>query len=52
MKYTYLEVSDEIQEGDEYHYRWKTWRPVEPDMIGKTRGQAFGYRNRIRREAK
>ena len=51
-EYPYLELTDEIQEGDEYHHLWTIWRPFEPDMIGKTRGQVFGYRTKIRKEAK
>ncbi len=50
MKYTYIELSDKIQEGDEYHHYWMLWFPVEPNMIGKKRGQVFSYRTKVRRE--
>jgi len=41
---------DIIVAGDEYQTSWGTWRPIEPEHVGKRKGYVFGWYVKMRRQ--
>ena len=50
MKYRRLTQRDIIQDDDEYFTNWGTWRVIEPEYIGKRKGDVFGWHLKMRRK--
>ena len=49
MKYKYLTQRDIILNGDEYRSNYGTWEEIEPEYVGKRKGELFSHYTRIRR---